>query len=137
MIAGSSFRLRAFGVQGEEAGEDFVTGGVGPAVAPGLFLPAPFFLVDRVVEEEFAVGGDVAPAVGGEDGAVHGGVEAPKFDDVGVGLVGVVKSVVGPGHALVVSDHEGGAEVVVRTAGGFEGGVGVPILGEGEGLEAV
>ena len=41
-----------------------------------------------------------------------------------------------PSHALVASNHQGGPEVVVRLAGGFEGGMGLPILGEGEGLEA-
>ena len=137
VIVAGSLRLRAFGVQGEEAGEDFVAGGVGPAVALGLLAVAPFFLVDRVVEEEFAVGGDVAPAVGGEDGAVHGGVQGAELGDVRIGFVGIVEAVVGSGHAFVVSDHEGGAEVVVRLAGGFEGGVGFPTLGEGEGLEAV
>ena len=95
-----------------------------------------------MVEEEVAAGGgefggDVAPVVGGEDGAVHGGVQGAESGDVRGDLVGVVEAVIGLGHPLVVSDHEGGAEVVVRTAGGFEGGVGVPILGEGEGLEAV
>ena len=46
-------------------------------------------------------------------------------------------AVVGLGHAIVVSDHEGGAEVVVCLAGGFEGGVDLQALREGEGLEAV
>ena len=57
--------------------------------------------------------------------------------DVGGGLVGVVEAVVGPGHALAASDHQGGAEVVVRLADSFEGGEGLPMLGEREGLEAV
>ena len=42
----------------------------------------------------------------------------------------VVEAVTGP-------DHQGGGEVVVRFAGGFEGGVGLPGLGKGEGFEAV
>ena len=36
----------AFGVQGEAAGEDFVAGGVGPAVASGLLAAVLFFIVD-------------------------------------------------------------------------------------------
>ena len=55
----------------------------------------------------------------------------------GVALVGVVEAVVGLGQALVVPDHERGAELVIGLAGGFEGGVGLPVLGEGKGLEAV
>ena len=59
----------AGGVEGKEAGVDFVAGGVRPAV--GLLLDSGG-LVDLVVEEEVAVGGEVGPAIGVEDGAVHG-----------------------------------------------------------------
>ena len=138
--AGAGFLGGAVGVQFQEAGKDLVAGGVGPAAAPGLLAAAPLVFVDLVVEEEFAVGGDVVPAVDVEDGAVHGSVQGAELGDVGVGLVGlvgVVEAVVGLRHSLAVLDHEGGAEVVVRLADGFEGGVGLPILGEGEGLEAV
>ena len=40
--AGEAFLLGAFGVEFEEAGEDFVADLVGPAVASGLLAPAPF-----------------------------------------------------------------------------------------------
>ena len=62
------------GVQLQQPREHLVADGVGPAVAVGLLLAAPRLLVDRVVEQEVAVGRDVAPAVGVEDGAVQGGV---------------------------------------------------------------
>jgi hypothetical protein len=71
--AEADFFSVAFGIEGEEAGEDFVADVVGPAVAPGLFLfalpPASGLVVFvfLVVEEELAVGGDV----GG-----NGGVDA-------------------------------------------------------------
>ena len=81
--------------------------------------------------------GEVGPAVGVEHGAVHGGVQLAELQDVGVALVGIVEAVVGLGQALVVADHERGAELVVGLAGGFEGGVGLPASREGEGLEAV
>ena len=43
----------AFGVEGEEAGEDLVAHGIGPAVAPGFPAPAGRLLfVGFVVEEE-------------------------------------------------------------------------------------
>ena len=40
-------------------------------------------------------------------------------------------------EAVTGPDHQGGGEVVVRFAGGFEGGVGLPGLGKGKGFEAV
>lgn len=46
-------------------------------------------------------------------------------------------AVIGLGHALAVSDHQDGSEVVVRLADGFEDRVGFPAFGEGEGLEAI
>ena len=82
--AGAGFFGDAVGVQFQEAGEDFVAGGVRPAVAVGLLAAAPFFLVDRIVEAKFAVGGDVVPAVSVEDGAVHVGVQSAETGDVGV-----------------------------------------------------
>ena len=69
--AGTGFLGGAFGVEGEETGEHLVTDGVRPAVAVRLLLPAPGGFVDLVVEEEIAVGGDVGPPVGVEDGPVH------------------------------------------------------------------
>ena len=64
-------------------------------------------------------------------------MELAEPDDLGVVLVGVVEAVVGLGQTEVGLDHELGAEVVVGLAGSFEGGVGLPVIGEGEGLEAV
>ena len=64
-------------------------------------------------------------------------VPADVVPGAGVVLVGVVEAVVGLGHALVVSDHESGAVLVVRLASGFECGVGLPAFREREGLEAV
>ena len=77
------------------------------------------------------------PAVGGEDGAIHLVVEVAEVVDVGVGFGGVVEAVVGVGEALVVAAHEGGAVLVVGAADGFDGGGGLPVWGEGEGLEAI
>ena len=81
----------------------------------------------EVVEGEAAGGGDVLPAVGGEDGAVHLAVEVAEVVDVGVGFGGVVEAVVGVGEALVVAEHEVGASSVVGAADGFEGGGGLPV----------
>ena len=77
----------------------------GPAVAVGLPLAAPGVFVDLVVEDELAGGRDVGPAVGVEDGAVHGGVEVAQLLGGGAGFASVVEAVVGFGHALVVLDH--------------------------------
>ena len=88
-------------------------------------------------DEEVAVGGDVGPAVGVEDGAVHGGVQVAQLGDARVGVVVVVEAVVGLGHAFVVFDHEGGAVGVVFLAGGFKGGVGLPAIRERERLKAI
>ena len=130
------------GVEGEEAGEDFVAGLVGPAETVGLFLFALLagglvFVVFLVVEEEFAGGRDVGPPVGVEHGAVHRGVQAAEFSNVGRPLLGVVDTVVGLRQALVVPDHQGGAEFVVGSAGFFQGGGVFPVGGKGECLEAV
>ena len=135
--AGAGFGDGAVGVEGEQAGEDFVADGVGPAVAAGFLLAAPGGFVDLVVEEEVAVGGNVAPAVGVEHRVVHGGVQLTQFGDARVGLVEIVEAVVGAGHALVVVRHERGAVLVVRLAGGFEVGMSFPAFREREGLEAV
>ena len=111
---------------------------IGPAVAPGFPAAAASCLfVDFVVEQELALGGEVVPAIGVEDGAIHGGVKGAEFRNPRVALLGVVEAVVGPGEALAVLDHEGSAEVVVCRAGGFEGGMGFPAFGEREGFEAV
>ena len=48
-----------------------------------------------------------------------------------------MEAVVGLGQAFVVSDHEGGAELVARRAGGFEGGMGLPAVGERKRIETV
>ena len=77
----------------------------------------------------------IVPAVGFEDGLVHRGVQLAEFEDVGRAFVGVVEAVVGLGQALVVSDHQIGAEVVVGFAGGFDRGVRLEVLREGKGLE--
>ncbi len=136
-FAHEDFLVVALLVEGEEAGEDFVVGGLGPAVAVGLlaFAGGVFFVF--VVEDEFAGGVDVGPAVGGEDGFVHCGVEFSEFEDGGIGFFGVVEAVVGGGEALVVGDHELGAVGVVGFACGFESGIGFPVFGEGEGFKAV
>ena len=42
----------------------------------------------------------------------------------------IMETVVGPGQALIVADHQVGAEAVVRRAGGFEVGVVFPVVGE-------
>lgn len=68
---------------------------------------------------------------------IHLAVEVAEVVDVGVGFGGVVEAVVGFGKALVVAAHEGGTVVVVGTADGFEGGRGLPVWGEGEGLETI
>ena len=111
---------RALGVEFEEARQHLVADLVRPAVTPRLLLVAPLLLVDLVVEEELAVRRDVAPAVGVEHRAVHGGVQLAELHDVRVALVGIMEAIVGLGQALVVADHEGGAELVVGLAGGFE-----------------
>src|SRR6266478_1284549 len=134
---GARLLSRALRVELQEARQHLVADFVGPPVAPGLLPVAPLLLVDLVVEEELAVGRDVAPAVGVENGAVHGGVQITELRDLRIGLVGVVKAVVGLGQALAVSDHESGAELVVALTGGFERRVSLPVLGQGEGLEAV
>ena len=100
--AGAGLFLRALGVELEQPRQHLVADLVGPAVAVGLLLVAPLLLVDLVVEEELAVGRDVAPAVGVEDGAVHGGVQLAELHDLRVALVGIVEAVVGLGQALVV-----------------------------------
>ena len=48
-----------------------------------------------------------------------------------------MEAVVGLRQALVVADHQGGTEFVVRVADGFQGRIGLEALGEREGLEAV
>ena len=111
---------RPLGVQRDQPREHLVTDLVGPAIAIRLLLVAPLLLVDLVVEQELALGRDVVPAVGGEDGAVHLGVQLAQPLDVRVGLVGIVEAVVGLRQALVVADHQRGAELVVRLAGGLE-----------------
>src|SRR5581483_9578302 len=89
----SHFLLPAPGVEFEEAREGLGLDLVGPAVAPGLLLVAPLLLVHLVVKEEVAVGRDVGPAVGFEDGPIHGRVQLAEPEDVGVGLVRVVEAV--------------------------------------------
>ena len=95
--AGAGLFLRALGVELEEPRQHLVADLVGPAVAVRLLLVAPLLLVDLVVEEELAVGRDVAPAVGVEHGAVHGGVQLAELHDLRVALVGIVEAVVGLG----------------------------------------
>ena len=79
--AGQIFLLGPLSVQFQEAGEDFVADKVGPAKAPGFLAAAAGFLgavvFVFVIEQEFALalGNEVGPTVGFEDGAVHGGVE--------------------------------------------------------------
>src|SRR6202040_4290155 len=82
--AAESLFLGALAVEFEEPGEDFVAEVVGPAVAPGLLaataasgLFVVFILL--VVEQEFAGGLQLGPAVGVEDGAVHRGVQLAEF----------------------------------------------------------
>ncbi len=91
--AGDALLVRPFGVEFEEAGEDFVADFVGPAVAPGLFLlsTSGFFRaigqsgigLVLVIEQELAgaFGEQVGPAVGGEDGGVHSGVQGAQALD--------------------------------------------------------
>src|SRR5262249_30339258 len=56
---------------------------------------------------------------------------------VRIEIVRIVESVVRLRQALVVSDHESGAKLVISLARGFEGGVVLPVLGKVEGLKAV
>ena len=70
--AGGEFFGVAGGVEGKEAGEDFVAHFVGPAVTPGLFLLPPsaggFGLVLAIEEELIAeFGEDFSPIVSLED----------------------------------------------------------------------
>jgi len=87
--------LGALGVEFREAEEDFVADGIGPAVADALGdgLAAGLFL--ETVGDEFAGGGKVAPAVGGEDGAVHPRAQLTKAPTVRVAFVAGVEAVVG------------------------------------------
>lgn len=96
----------AVGVEGDEAGEDFITDGVGPS-GSGRVSPCGLRgFVDGVVEEEVAVSGEVAPVVGVEHGAVHDGMQIAKLGDARAGLVEVMEAVAGPGHAFTVVHHE-------------------------------
>ena len=61
-LAFHAFLGCALGVQGQQPREHLFADLVRPAVAPGLLLPAPGFLVDFVVEQELAARGDVVPA---------------------------------------------------------------------------
>jgi len=49
---------------------------------------------------------DVIPAVAGEDGAVHGGVQLAQADDVGIMTGGVVEEVVGFGESQLPQSHD-------------------------------
>jgi hypothetical protein len=100
----------AGGVGGEEAGEELVAEVGGPEEAT---LVGVVVLVGLVEEDGGGLVGKVVPAVGGGDGAVHGGVQLPQADDIRGGLAAVVEAVVGLGHPLVTGDHELGAVVVV------------------------
>ena len=64
-------------------------------------------------------------------------MQLAQLGDARVGLVDVVEAAVGAGHALVIVNHEGRAVLIIRLAGGFEGGIGFPTFREREGLEAV
>jgi hypothetical protein len=86
--AGEAFFGGALLVEVEEAGEDLVVEVLRPAVAPGLLLGAGAggvvvggLVVVLVVEAELAGGalGEVGPAVGRQDGAVHLGVELAQL----------------------------------------------------------
>jgi len=74
-LAGAGFLGGALGVELQQPREDFVANVVRPAAAVGFLPGAPVLLVDLVVEHELAVGLDVAPAVGVEDGVVHRGMQ--------------------------------------------------------------
>ena len=136
------FFFGAGAVEFEQAGEDFVADFVGPAIAPGLLAVAAagilLVLLVLVIEDEIAGRLQVGPAVGVEDGAVHLGVQLAELDEFrDQSLVGVVEAVVGLGQALVVPNHELGAELVIGSASCFKGRIGLPTLREREGLEAV
>ena len=73
----------AFGVEGEEAGEDFVAEVGGPEQAA---LVGVVVLVGLVEEDRLGACGEVVPAVGFEHGAVHGGVQLAQALDVLGGL---------------------------------------------------
>ena len=49
-LIGLAFSGGAFDVESEEAGEDFVTDGIGPSVAIGLLLAAPSGLIYFIVQ---------------------------------------------------------------------------------------
>ena len=108
-----------------------------PAVALRLFAFAGAVGFVFVVEAKFAIGGDVLPTVGIEDGAIALRMKLAQFENVGICLVGVVEAVVGGGESLVVAHHQIGAELVVGFACGFEGGIGFPVEREGEGFKAI
>ena len=90
--AGAGFLGGTAGVQFQEAGEDFVAGRGRAGGSGRISSSRPKCFVDLVVEEEFAVSRDVAPAIGSEDSAVHSGVEEPELGDVEVVLIGVVEA---------------------------------------------
>ena len=79
-----------FVVELQEAGEDFPAGRLADREPDALLG-----LVEAVSEVK------VGPAVGGGDSFVHLDVEVTEFLDVGGGLIGVVKAVVGLGQALL------------------------------------
>ena len=130
----------ALGVEGEEASQNFVADFVGPAVAPGLLAAAGAVLVVLafllVVQDELAVRGYVIPAVGGEDGAVHGFVEFAQSEDRRVVLLRVVEAVVGLRQAFLVGDHDLGAVFVVLAPAVFQVCVGGPHRRKRKGSEA-
>ena len=69
----------AFGVEGEEAGEDFVAEVGGPEQAA---LIGVVVLVGLVEEDRRGARGEVVPAIGFEHGAVHGGVQLAQLCDL-------------------------------------------------------
>lgn len=92
----------ALPVELQEAGEDFVANLVGPTVAPWLAAAARGVFLLLVVQEEFAGGLNVGPAVGVEDCAVHRSVEFPETHYARLEFVPVMKTVISGRQTFVV-----------------------------------
>jgi len=97
----------ALGVQVEEAVDDGIFEGL-----HGCALS----VVQRAVGRDF----EIAPAVGGENGAVHLFVETAKLENTRVDAARVFERVVSLGEALVGLDHKTCASLVEAFADRFQ-----------------
>jgi hypothetical protein len=110
-------------VQLKQASQDVVTDLIGPAVA--VFLPAGtailvFVLLVFKLGDEFAAWLDVGPAIGIENGAVHGIVHFAEARDVCTLATGVVEPVIDGGKTFVLTLHLLCAEVTVSVSGSLK-----------------